>query len=229
MLRDFFASRNFLALLRFWVDARRGRAVPDWNGDAAAIPASLRQRVVVVERRGADLVYRHVGLLNQRQFGGDPTGATVAGTLSPDYAAYLGDLAAAALSASAPIFSTSVLRRDDLLKRTARLLVPFTLRGSAAPCLTMSVHLELGDAFKVTEVVEPGAVFETQRRRIDAVPDVCVRLAEAGRYYQLSRGMPDRGVAGEWEQRATRLEAEITVKLPCFRGERSQAGVRSHG
>ena len=167
--------------------------------------------------------------MNQRQFGRNPTGSTVAETLSADYAAYLDDLTAAALSAGAPIFSTSVLRRDDLLKRTARLVAPFTLRGSAAPCLTMSVHLEVGDAFKVTEVVEPGGVFETARHRIAAAPDVCARLAEAGRYYQLSCGMPDRGVASEWEQRATRLEAELAVPLPCFRGERSQDGVRSHG
>jgi hypothetical protein len=229
MLRDFFASKNFLALLRFWDEARRGGAVADWNGDPVSIPDHLRQRVVIVEPRGADLVYRYVGISNQRQFGRDPTGATVAETLSADYAAYLGDLADAALPAAAPIFSTSILRRDDLLKRTGRLLAPFSLRGSAAPCLTMSVHLEVGDAFKVTEVVEPGAVFETERYRIAAEPDAYARLAEAGRYYQLSRGMPDRGLASEWDQLAARLEAEIAVPLPCFRGGRPQDGVRSHG
>src|SRR5882762_4273631 len=178
MLRNFFASPNFLALLRFWDDARAGRAVPDWTGDLAAVPANLVQRLVIVERREA-LIYRHVGILNQRQFDRDPTGATVADTLSAEYAAYLADLTDSALAGAAPVFSSSILRRGDLIKRTGRLVAPFTLRGSPAPCLTMSAHLGAGNEFKVTEVVEPGGVLETERVRISGVADVCARLEEA--------------------------------------------------
>src|SRR5882724_4727369 len=177
MLRDFFASPNFLALLRFWDGARAGRAVPDWTGDLADIPANLLQRLVIVERREA-LTYRYLGILNQRQFGRDPTGATVAETLSAEYAAYLTDLVESTLAGAAPVFSCSILRRDDLIKRTGRLVAPFTLRGSPAPCITMSAHLEAGNEFKVTEVVEPGGVLETERVRIAGVPAVCERLEE---------------------------------------------------
>src|SRR5205807_9272456 len=116
----FFASPNFLALLRFWDRARAGRAVPDWTGDLAAIPAHLLQRLIIVERRKT-LIYHYLGTLNQRQFGRDPTGATVAETLSPEYSAYLADLVESALAGAAPVFSSSILRRDDLIKRTGRL------------------------------------------------------------------------------------------------------------
>jgi hypothetical protein len=79
-------------------------------------------------------------------------------------------------------------------------------------------------------VVEPGAVLETERVRITtAAPNVCDRLAEAGRYDKLSRGMPDRGIAGEWDKIAAALEAEITVSLPCYRAERVPATRQSHG
>jgi hypothetical protein len=199
MLRDFFASPNFLALLRFWDGARAGRAVPE----------------IIVERREA-LIYRYLGILNKRQFGRDPTGTTIAETLSPEYAAYLADLAESALAGAAPVFSCSILTRDNLIKRTGRLVAPFTLRGSPTPCLTMSTHLEVGDEFKVTEVVEPGGVVETERVRILGVSDVCARLEEVGRYHQLSRGMPDRRLASEWDRIAASLGAGIIVPLRKF-------------
>jgi hypothetical protein len=121
---------------------------PDWNGDLATIPASLLSRIVVVERREA-LIYRYLGILNKSRFERDPTGATVAQTLSPGYAAYLTDLVETTLTGRAPVFSASVLHQDNLIRRTGRLVAPFTLRGSAAPCVTMSAHLEGGDTFKV--------------------------------------------------------------------------------
>jgi hypothetical protein len=220
MLRHFFASPNFLALLRFWEGARAGRVVPDWNGDIAAIPANLLPRIVIVERREA-VIYRYLGSLNKRQFGWDPTGATVAETLSPGYAAYLTDLVETALTGAAPVFSSSVLHQDDLIRRTGRLVAPFTLQGSPAPCVTMSAHLEAGDEFKVTEVVEPGGVLETERIRISGVPDMCARLEEAGRYHQLSRAVPDRSLASEWDRIAAKLGAGAIVPLRRF-GEESQ-------
>src|SRR5690348_1518306 len=121
MLRDFFASPNFIALLRFWDAARAGQAVPDWDGDVAAIPAHLRERVVIVERRGANLIYRYLGIHNRKRFGRDPTGDTVAETLDGNYTAYLADLTEAVLAGAAPVFSCSVLRRNDLIRRTGRL------------------------------------------------------------------------------------------------------------
>jgi hypothetical protein len=219
ILRDFFTSPNFLALLRFWEGARAGRVVPDWNGDLAAIPTSLLSRIVVMERREA-LIYRYVGILSKTRFGRDPTGVTVAETLSPGYAAYVADLVETAVVGGAPVFSSSVLHQDNLIRRTGRLVAPFTLRGSAAPCVTMSAHLEVGDEFKVTEVLEPGGVLETQRIRISGVPDVCARLEEARRYHQLSRAVPDRSLASEWSGIAAQLGAGAIVPLGTFRNAR---------
>jgi hypothetical protein len=82
MLRDFFASPNFLALLLFWEGARAGHVVPDWNGELAAIPAGLLSRIIVMERRET-LIYRYLGALPKMRFGRDPTGATLTETLSP--------------------------------------------------------------------------------------------------------------------------------------------------
>jgi hypothetical protein len=219
MLRDFFTSPNFLALLRFWEGARAGRVVPDWNGDLAAIPTSLLSRIIVIERREA-LIYRYLGMLSKARFGRDPTGVTVAETLSPGYAAYLADLIETALVGGAPVFSSSVLHQNNLIRRTGRLVAPFTLRGSAAPCLTMSAHLEVGEKFKVTEVLEPGGVLETERIRISAVADLCARLEEARRYYQLSRAVPDRSLASEWSGIAAKLAAGAIVPLRTFRNAR---------
>ena len=215
MLREFFASPNFLALLRFWDSLRTGATVPDWTGELAAIPANLRQRLVIVERR-EDLIYRYVGILNQSQFARDPTGATIAETLSPEYVAYLADLVESVLAGAAPVFSCSILRRNDLIKRTGRLVAPFTLRRSPAPCLIMSAHLEAGDEFKVTEVVESGGVLETERVRIAGVPAVCDRLEEVWRYHLLSGMEPDRSLASEWDRIAASLGAGVIVPLPRF-------------
>jgi hypothetical protein len=121
MLRDFFISPNFLALLRFWEGARAGRVVPDWNGDLAAIPTSLLARIIVIERREA-LIYRYLGILSKTRFGRDPTGITVAETLSPEYAAYVADLVETVLVAGEPVFSSSVLHQDNLIRRTGRLV-----------------------------------------------------------------------------------------------------------
>jgi hypothetical protein len=204
MLRDFFASPNFLALLRFWDSARAGANRPDWNGELSSIPADLLPRLVIVERHKT-LTYRYLGIEKKRQFGRDPTGATIAATLSPEYAAYITDLIETSLAGAAPVFSCSILHRDNLIKRTGRLVAPFTLRGSPSPTLIMSAHLVAGDEFKVTEVVEPGGVLETERVRIAGVPAVCARLEEIGRYHQLSQAMPDRGLAKEWDRIAASL------------------------
>jgi hypothetical protein len=216
MLRDFFASANFLALLRFWDGARAGRAVPEWSGDVADIPPDLRQRLVIVERRQADLFYRYLGPYNKSQFGRDPTGSTVAATLSAEYAAYLGDLVDCVLTGAAPVFSCCILSRGSLVRRTGRLVAPVALRGSSAPSLTMSAHLEAGDEFKVTEVAAPGGVLETERVRISGVSDVCARIEEAGRYHHLSQGMSDRILAREWDRIAASLGAAVLAPLRRF-------------
>jgi hypothetical protein len=84
----------------------------------------------------------------------------------------------------------------------------------------MSAHFEVGDKFKVTEVVEPEGVLETERIRISGVPDVCARLEEARRYHHLSRAMLDRGLASEWAGIAAELGAGAIVPLPTFRAAR---------
>jgi hypothetical protein len=216
MLRDFFASPNFLALLRFWDSARIGAAVPDWNGKLSSIPAHLLQRLVIVERRKAALVYRYLGTHNQQRFGRDPTGASIAETLSAEYAAYLTDLTESVLSGAAPVFSCSILRQGGLIRRTGRLVAPFTLCGSAPPRLMMSAHLEAGDEFKVTEVVEPGGVLEIDRVRIAGVPAMCTRLEEIGRYHKLSQAVPDRSLAKEWDRIAGSLGVGVLVPLLRF-------------
>ena len=213
MLRDFVASPNFLALLRFWERARAGTTVPDWNGELSSIPAHLLQRLVIVERRETGLVYRYLGTHNRRRFGRDPTGATIAETLSAEYAAYLTDLIETVLAGAAPVFSCSILRQGSLVRRTGRLVAPFTLRGSIPPRLIMSAHLEAGDEFKVTDVVESGGVLETERVRIAGVPAVCARLDEIGRYHKLSQAVADRSLAKEWDRIAAGLGAGVLVPM----------------
>jgi hypothetical protein len=215
MLRNFFASPNFLGLLKFWDASRNGRKVPDWDGDLARIPAELLPRLIVVDRDGA-LRYRHIGSELAAGFSHDPTGQTIAETLSPGYAAYISDIIERTLTNGNPIFSASVLHRQSMVKMTGRLVAPFTVRGARRPSLIMSAHLMGGDAFKVTEVVEPGGVIETQRLMIAGVPDLCARLDEAGRYHRLSHLTTDRALARKWDAIATSLGSCVLVPLEAF-------------
>ena len=91
MLRKFFASPNFLGLLRFWDESRAANGVPDWNGELSAIPADLLPRLIIVQRRDA-LTYHYVGAENVAQFGRDPTGRSISETLSREYADYISDI-----------------------------------------------------------------------------------------------------------------------------------------
>ena len=216
MLRNFFASPSFLGLLKFWDASRNGRKVPDWDGDLACIPAELLPHLIIVDRDGA-LRYRHVGAGLAVGFGHDPTGKTIAETLSPGYAAYISDIIERTLTNGNPIFSASVLHRQSTVKMTGRLVVPFTFPGARRQWLIMSAHLMGGDAFKVTEVVEPGGVIETQRLMIAGVPDLCARLDEAGRYHRLSHLTTDRALARKWDAIATSLGSCVLVPLEAFR------------
>jgi hypothetical protein len=218
MLRNFFASPNFLRLLRFWEASRADGGAAAWGGNISAIPAELQPRLVIVERVAAErLIYRFVGSENVSQFGRDPTGQSVREILSPEYAAYIEDIIGITLDRAAPVFSSSVLYLDTRVKSTGRLVAPFALRGASKPTLIMSAHLMGGDDFKVTEIAAPGSVVETERLMIAGVPEMCARLEEAGRYHRFSRLTTDRSLAQEWVKIAASLGAGILVPLEGFR------------
>jgi hypothetical protein len=173
-------------------------------------------RLIIALHDGAP-IYRHVGVELQVQFGMNPVGRSVPQTLSGEYAIYVVDIIESALRSGAPIFSSCVLHSHGMVKLTGRLMAPFTYRGAAAPSLIMSAHLVGGDDFKVTEVVEPGSVVETERLMIAGVPDLCSRLEEAGRYHRLSHLMADRLLASKWDGIAASLGNGILVPLGAYR------------
>ena len=47
----FFADPHFLALVEFWEAQRRGRPLPEWDGDVASFPPGLLPNLIISDRR----------------------------------------------------------------------------------------------------------------------------------------------------------------------------------
>ncbi|HZS83391.1 MAG TPA: hypothetical protein VFA50_10975 [Stellaceae bacterium] len=216
MLRNFFAAPDFLSLLRFWEDSRRGAAVAQWSGDRALIPPDLLPDLVIAER-DEEVVYRYCGEECVRRFGGDPTGRPVYEALRGAYRRYVGSLIEDVLRRAAPLFSSSIFQHNGAVAVTGRLFAPFIRPGSAAPSIIMGIHLFRGDEFPLRAVGDSGVIDETQRLLISGVPELCARLEDARRYHQLARIARHEPSAGEWDDIARRLSRGALVPLETFR------------
>jgi hypothetical protein len=217
MTTHFFAAPDFLDMLQFWDASRRGRRLPDWDGDLSVIPATLLPNVIVSDRRG-EPVYRYVGSEVVRRWGSDPTGQVVfSNVLQGAHRDYIKSVGDEALSRQAPVFSAAAYQADpDGLIMTGRIYAPFTYQGSAEPLMMMTLQLFHGPETVLRKVGLSGIVHEIRRDLIAMVPEVCTRLEDARRYYQLSRHTHQRGLAGHIDRIAEELSGSALVPLRCL-------------
>jgi hypothetical protein len=221
----FFADPDFLELLQFWDASRGARPLPDWSGDIGVFPRSLLPNLIISDRRG-EATYHYVGAACVRRWGSDPTGRRAYGdVLRGAHAHYLHSLSAETLARRAPIFSVAVYQPDaaDLLM-TGRLHAPFTYRGSAEPCFLITVQLFKGSERELREIGIAGIVHETRRDLITNASELCTRLEDARRRYQIARQTPRRTLAQHVEEIAQELTGRALVPLPCFEEPDPTAG-----
>jgi hypothetical protein len=217
MSTHFFAAPDFLELLQFWDASRGGRPLPDWSGDIGVIPATLLPNLTISDRR-AEPTYLYVGSEVIRRWGSDPTGKQIhREVLSGAHRDYIRSLAEETMGRRAPIFSAAVYQTDpDSLMMTGRLFAPLTYRGSAEPCMMLTLQLFRGSERLLETIGLSGIVHEIRRDLIAMVPEVCARLEGARRYYQLSRHTHQRGLAHHIDRIAQELAGSALVPLPCL-------------
>lgn len=215
----FFADADFLELLAFWDASRRGRALPDWNGDLDAIPRGLLPNLIISDRRG-EATYRYCGAACVRRFGRDPTGQRAYGdVLLGAHARYLHSLSAETLARRAPIFSTAVYRpdaSDDDMLMTGRLHTPFTFQGSADPAMLITLQLFRGSETDLRRIGLSGVVHEIRRDLIVDAAELSARLDDARRAYQISRHTYQRTLVQDVDAVVGELTGRVLVPLPCY-------------
>jgi len=216
MTSHFFAAPDFLELLQFWDAAREGRAMPEWHDDLAAVPAALLPNLVITDR--PDTLYRYVGSEIVRRWGSDPTGRRIYDeVLTGVHRRYIKSLGDETLTRRAPIFSAAVYQPDaSSVIMTGRLYVPFTYQGSTEPRILFTLQLFKGSEQKLKEVGLHYIVHEIRRDMIAMVPALCVRLAQARRYYQISRHTHQRALAQDIDAIARELTGSALIPLPCL-------------
>ncbi len=213
----FFADPDFLHLLRFWDASRHGRDLPDWNGDLGVVPPSILPNLIISDRRGPP-TYHYVGAECVRRWGSDPTGRRAYGdVLKGAHARYLHSLSAECLARRAPVFSTAVYEptATDLVM-TGRLHAPFTYQGSAEPAFLMTVQLFKGSERELREIGIAGIVHEIRRDLITHPAELCLRLEDARRQYQIARHTHGRTLAQQVEAITQDLAGHALIALPCF-------------
>lgn len=216
MPTHFFAAPDFLGLLRFWDQCRGGRALPEWTGDLASVPAALLPNIVIGDG-GPDYVYRYVGVENMRRWGSDSTGQPFASVLSGPHRRYVQSMCDDATTHGMPIFSAAVYQADDAsMITTGRLFTPFTPVGSTDASVIISVQLFRGSDRPLPSVGLGGFVHELRRDMIAMVPALCTRLEDASRYYRMSRRVHQRDVAADMESLARELTGSALVPLSCL-------------
>jgi hypothetical protein len=217
MSTHFFAAPDFLEMLQFWDASRGGRVLPDWSGDVAVVPATLLPNVIISDRRG-EPTYLYVGSECSRRWGSDPTGQVIfSNVLKGAHRDYIKALGDEAIARRAPIFSAAVYQHDpDGMVMTGRIYAPFTYRGSTEPLMMMTLQLFHGPEAVLRKVGLSGIVHEIRRDLIAVVPEVCARLEEARRYYQLSRHTHQRGLSKHIDRIAQDLTGSALVPLPCL-------------
>jgi hypothetical protein len=213
---QFFAEPDFLALLRFWDDSRKGGALPQWDGELGAIPEALLPNLII-EERGPEPVYRYLGAELTRRWGEDVTGHRLYGdVLKGAHGQYIRSLDEDAAQRRAPIFSAAVYQMGDDLLMTCRLFAPFAAPGAGEAGFIFALQLFAGPEFPLPGVGRTGFVDELQRQLIDAVPALCDRLEQARRYHHMARRIHQRELAQELEAIARDLAGESLVPLPLF-------------
>ena len=213
----FFADPIFLEMLQFWDASRGGRALPDWSGDLAVIPRGLLPHLIVSDRRG-EPTYHYVGAECVRRWGSDPTGQRAYGdVLRGAHARYLQSISEEALTRRAPVFSAAVYQPDAAnMLMTGRLHSPFTYRGSVEPLMMFTLQLFKGSESELRKIGLGGIVHEIRRDLIARVPDLCTRLEDARRDYQISRHTHRRSLTRAVKRIARELTGSALIPLPCL-------------
>jgi hypothetical protein len=216
MTTHFFDAPDFLELLQFWDGARQGRPLPEWDDDVTAVPAALLPNLVISERPEA--IYRYVGAECVRRWGSDPTGRRIYDeVLTGAHARYIRSLSEACLARRAPIFSAAVYQPDMAsVIMTGRLHLPFTYRGSAEPRVLFTLQLFKGSEQKLQEIGLRCIVHEIRRDMIAMVPELCARMAEVRRFYQISRHTHQRALAQDVDTVTQELTGSALIPLPCL-------------
>ena len=222
----FFADPDFLELLQFWDASRGGRHLPDWSGDTAVIPRGLMPNLIISDRRG-EPTYLYVGPECIKRWGGDPTGKRIyTEVLTGAHLRYIKSVGDEALARRSPVFSTAIYQPDAVnLIMTGRLYAPFTYRGSSEPLMMFTLQLFKGSERKLREIGLGAVVREIRRDMIAQVPDLCTRLADARRDYQISRHTHRRSLARDIEHIARELTGSALVPLPCLEEPDTVPGV----
>jgi len=216
MTSPFFAVPDFLELLQFWDAERKGRPLPEWQHDMARVPPLLLPNLIVSDRPAA--TYLYVGSECVRRWGGDPTGKRIYDeVLSGAHSRYIKSLGDEAMARRAPIFSAAVYQPDSTnVIMTGRLYAPFAIPGSQDVRILLTLQLFRGSEQKLQEVGLRGIVHEIRRDMIAMVPELCSRLAEARRYYQISRHVQQRSLAQEIDAIARDLTGSALIPLPVL-------------
>jgi hypothetical protein len=219
MATDFFAEPDFLRLLRYWDESRKGRALPEWDGDLFRIPEELLPNLIVSERR-PEPRYRYVGAECERRWGGGAmNGRAVYNVLRGGHGAYVRSLGDEAIARRTPIYSAAIYRLGDDLIVTGRLFAPFAFDGSEAPQVIMALQLFRGADRKLDRLGAAGFVDETARQMIVAVPALCDRLDEARRLHHFARRPRRDALAEEMASLARDLAGNVLVDLPRIAAE----------
>ncbi|MEJ0071794.1 MAG: hypothetical protein WDO24_27180 [Pseudomonadota bacterium] len=137
--------------------------------------------------------------------------------LTGAHSRYIKSLGDDVVARRAPIFSAAVYQPDNAsVIMTGRLYVPFTHRGSDDPRIVLTLQLFAGFAQTLQQIGLHGIVHEIRRDMIALVPELCTRLADARRYYQISRHTHQRALAQDIDALARELAGSALVPLPCL-------------
>jgi len=214
---QFFADPAFVGLLRFWHTSRGDRALPDWSSDVDALPGELLPHLAVVDLHG-EPTYRYIGAEVARLWGGRPVGRPVfTVVLRGTHRRYLKSLSEEVIARRAPIFSSAVYQSsDDGVVLTGRVVAPFTDEGATEPLFLLAVQLFKGSEQDLRAIDVAGIVHELRRDLITDVVELCARLEEARRRYQIARHTRQRMFAQDVELITQELAGSALIPLPCF-------------
>jgi hypothetical protein len=213
---QFFADPEFIGLLRFWNASRGERAMPEWGGDVGVVPGELLPNLAIVDLSG-EPTYRYIGTEVARLWGGNPTGRPVfTVVLRGAHRRYLRSLTDDVIALRAPIFSSAVYQSSAAgVVLTGRMLAPFTREGSTEPQIVLAVQLFKGSERDLRAIDVSGVVHELRRDLITDPTELCRRLEEARRQYQIARHTHRRTLAQYIDEIARELAGSALVALPC--------------
>jgi len=214
---QFFADPAFVGLLRFWNANRGDRALPDWGGDVGMLPGELLPHLAVIDLHG-EATYRYIGAEVARLWGGKPVGRPVfTVVLRGAHRRYLKSLSDEVIARRAPIFSSAVYQSSDAgVVLTGRVVAPFTGEGTTEPRFLLAVQLFKGSEQDLRAIDVAGIVHELRRDLITDVVELCTRLEDARRRYQIARHTRQRMLAQDVELITQELAGSALIPLPCF-------------